>query len=80
VDLAATAAQQDRQTAEVLADLNTARTSSVLVPLTYADMGTDYVDVLDVVYSEIIVGSDMEAADPNARRTGTARVVVSEAL
>ena len=80
VDLTATAAKQSRETTEVLADLNTARTSGVLVPLTYADLGTDYVDVLDVVYSEIIVGSDMDAADPNARRTGTARVVVSEAL
>ena len=80
VDLEKTATLLGRQTTAVMADLDTADTSDVFVPIAYADLTTDYVTVEDVSYSETIVGQDGTQADQNARRHGTARVVVSEAL
>jgi hypothetical protein len=80
VDLEKTAALEGRQTTAVIADLDTADTSDVFVPIAYADLTTDYVDVEEVGYSETIIGQDGTQADQNARRHGTVRVVVSEAL
>jgi hypothetical protein len=80
LDKSAKLGAKERRTTEVLADLNTARTSDVLVPIVYADLTTDYVKVLDVSYSERFESEGTQGSDANVQRRGTARVVVSEVL
>ena len=80
LDKSAKLGATERRTTEVLADLNTARTSDVKVPIVYADLTTDYVKVLDVSYSERFESEGTQGSDANVQRRGTARVVVSEVL
>jgi hypothetical protein len=80
LDKSAKLGAKERRTTEVLADLNTARTSDVKVPIVYADLTTDYVKVLDVSYSERFESEGTQGSDANVQRRGTARVVVSEVL
>jgi hypothetical protein len=80
LDKSAKMGATERRTTEVLADLNTARISDVLVPIVYADLTTDYVKVLDVSYSEQYDSEGTQGSDVNVTRRGTARVLVSEVL
>lgn len=78
VDLEASRGLTGQGNKTPLDNLNTSETSKIKVALTYADLGTVQVNVESVTYSEEIVGEPGSTADPNAKRRGTAHVVVSQ--
>jgi hypothetical protein len=81
VDIADTAALRGgaNATAAIYTDLETIEDLKVKAAVTYADIGTKYMDVEAVHYDDEIIGhSATGGPDSNARRGGTAQIILSE--
>ena len=81
VDIADTAALRGgaNATAAIYTDLETIEDLKVKAAVTYADIGTKYMDVEAVHYDDEITGhSATGGPDSNARRGGTAQIILSE--
>jgi hypothetical protein len=81
VDIADTAALRGgaNATAAIYTDLETIEDLKVKAAVTYADIGTKHMDVEAVHYDDEITGhSATGGPDSNARRGGTAQIILSE--
>ena len=81
VDIADTAALRGgtNATAAIYADLEAIEDLKVKAAVTYADIGTKYMDVEAVHYDDEIIGHGSTGGpDSNARRGGTAQIILSE--
>ena len=81
VDIGASAALRggENATAAVYSDLEALEDLAVKAAMTYADIGTKYCNVEAVNYDDEIMGHENTGGpDSNARRNGTAQIILSE--